>query len=106
MAYLPGCGGVQVVLRHPHSLSDSSKERLSIAFNKFLQYNIFGILIPNTCAPAKGEIRMSDTEKLMNYILSLTPEQVDKVVSQLPRLTELLEESLQPCPQELTERIA
>ena len=57
-------------------------------------------------APAKGEIRMSDTDKLINYILTLTPEQVEKVVNQIPRLTELLSESSQPCLQERSEQIA
>lgn len=95
-----------VVLRHPHSLSNSSKERLSIAFNKFLLYNIFGTFVPNTCAPEEGEIRMSDTEKLMDYILTLTPEQVEKVISQIPLLTALLSKSAQPCLQEPSEQIA
>ena len=43
---------------------------------------------------------MSDTEKLISYIMSLTPEQADKIIRQIPRLTALLEESLQPCPPE------
>lgn len=46
--------------------------------------------------------RMSAVDELIKYILSLTPEQVNKVVSQIPRLTELLEEPSQPCPQEQT----
>ena len=29
-------------------------------------------------------------QELINYILSLTPEQVDKVMNQLPQLTSLL----------------
>jgi hypothetical protein len=49
---------------------------------------------------------MSDTEKLMAYILTLTPEQVEKVVNQIPRLTKLLSELTQPCLQELSEQIA
>ena len=49
---------------------------------------------------------MSDTDKLMAYILTLTPEQVDKVVSQIPRLTELLSESAQPCLQAPSAQIA
>lgn len=43
---------------------------------------------------------MSDTEKLISYILTLTPEQADKIIRQMPRLTALLEESSQPCPPE------
>ena len=43
---------------------------------------------------------MSKIDQLISYILTLTPEQVDKVVSQIPRLTELLAESSQPCLQE------
>lgn len=43
---------------------------------------------------------MTNVDKLITYILTLTPEQADKVIRQLPRLTELLAESLQPCLQE------
>ena len=61
----------------------------------------------HTFAPGRKEkIRMSDTDKLISYILSLTPEQVDKVVSQIPRLTELLSKSLQLSLLEQTEQTA
>jgi len=43
---------------------------------------------------------MTNVDKLITYILTLTPEQADKVIRQLPLLTELLAESLQPCLQE------
>ncbi len=43
---------------------------------------------------------MSDTEKLISYILTLTPEQADKIIRQMPRLIALREESSQPCPPE------
>ena len=39
-------------------------------------------------------------EDLINYILSLTPEQIEKLIAQIPRLTELLAEQDQPCPPE------
>lgn len=41
-------------------------------------------------------------EKLLNYILSLTPEQADKIVNHLPQLSALLSESNQFYPQELS----
>ena len=43
---------------------------------------------------------MSAKEELLSYISTLTPEQVDKVISQIPQLTELLSESLPPCHRE------
>ena len=36
---------------------------------------------------------MSALDKLISYILTLTPEQADKVVDHLPDLVELLESS-------------
>lgn len=41
---------------------------------------------------------MSATDKLMAYINNLTPEQVDKIMNQLPRLISLIEESAPPYP--------
>lgn len=38
--------------------------------------------------------------KLLTYIESLTPEQIEKLITQLPRLTALLEETSQLCPRE------
>ena len=46
----------------------------------------------------KNEI--SQENKLISYILSLTPEQVDKLVESIPILTSLLAVDIQPCPQE------
>ena len=40
---------------------------------------------------------MTAIDELVKYILNLTPEQADKVVSQLPRLSLLLEEPSRPC---------
>ena len=60
----------------------------------------------NVCPGERRTIRMSDTDKLMNYILSLTPEQVDKVVSRLQELTELIAEQEQLCPREQSAQIA
>lgn len=48
---------------------------------------------------------MNDTERLISYILTLTPEQADKIIRQLPQLTALLEESLQPYPSEQSSQI-
>ncbi len=48
----------------------------------------------------KENKKMSAVDKLISYIMTLTPEQVDKVVNQLPRLSALLGESDQPCHQE------
>ena len=42
---------------------------------------------------------MSAIDKLLAYIDTLTPDQVDKILNQLPRLTSLLEESNQSYPQ-------
>ena len=39
-------------------------------------------------------------QKLLNYILSLTPEQANKIVNHLPQLYALISESNQPCHQE------
>ena len=64
-------------------------------------FSDIGTFVP---APVKGESRMSAKNELLSYISTLTPEQVDKIVSQLPRLTSLLEESSQPCPLEQTEQ--
>lgn len=43
---------------------------------------------------------MSAVDQLLKYIISLAPKQVDKVVTQLPRLTSLLGEQEKPSPQE------
>ena len=37
-------------------------------------------------------------EELIAYIETLTPAQIEKIVSQIPRLTELLEKSFQSYP--------
>ena len=47
-----------------------------------------------------GMTAMTATDELVKYILNLTPEQVEKIVSQLPRLSSLLEEPSLPCLQE------
>lgn len=43
---------------------------------------------------------MTAKEELLDYILSLTPEQTDKVISCLPQLSELLLKQAQPYRQE------
>ena len=44
-------------------------------------------------------------EKLLNYILSLTPEQAEKIVNHLPQLSALLSEPNQPYLQEQIQQI-
>ena len=61
---------------------------------------IFSDIRTNVCPGEKEKCRMSAKEELLSYITSLTPEQVDKAVSQLPRLISILEESYQPCLRE------
>ena len=43
---------------------------------------------------------MTAKEELINYLLSLTPEQVDKVINHLPQLCELILEQARSCRQE------
>lgn len=38
---------------------------------------------------------MATNDDLITYVLSLTPEQIDKLTHQIPRLTALLAESYQ-----------
>ena len=44
-------------------------------------------------------IHMSNN-KLISYIASLSPEQLEKLIKELPRLTSLLQGQAPPCPQE------
>ena len=57
-------------------------------------------------AKAEGENWMTAKQELISYISTLTPEQAEKVVSQLPRLSESLAKSSQPCHQEQIAQIA
>lgn len=43
---------------------------------------------------------MSAKTELLDFIENLTEEQIEKLFSQLPKLSSLLEESCQPCHQE------
>lgn len=45
---------------------------------------------------------MTAKEELIDYILSLTPEQVDKVINRLPQLNELLLKPARPYHREQT----
>ena len=45
---------------------------------------------------------MTAVEKLVAFVENLTEEQVDKIIRQMPRLSALLVEALQPCPPEQT----
>ena len=49
--------------------------------------------ITKTKEPSKNDYK----EQLLSYIMELTPDQVDKIISQLPRLSALLEGLSQPC---------
>ena len=42
---------------------------------------------------------MSAVDKLISYIKSITPEQADKIIRQMPRLIASAEEPCQPVPQ-------
>ena len=63
-------------------------------------YNVFRIIfLANTGSPLlKGEHTMSAVDKLISYVSSLSPEQIEKIVNQIPRLTSLLSEQAPPCP--------
>lgn len=47
----------------------------------------------------KEKPRMTNVDKLIDYIKNLTPEQADKIICQMPRLIALVEEPCQPDPQ-------
>ncbi len=100
------CGGDRLALRHPHAVDNVQNSEHSECSVFWTKYCISDVIIvffnwehqfPN---PHGRKIKMSAVDELIKYILELTPEQVDKVVNQLPRLTELLSKSSQPCPQE------
>jgi len=38
----------------------------------------------------KEDITVNNTEKLVDYVKSLTPEQVDKIINRLPLLQQML----------------
>ena len=44
----------------------------------------------------KGVVLIMKNQKLFDYIATLTPEQVEKLINHLPQLISLLEESNQP----------
>lgn len=45
---------------------------------------------------SKGAETMKDN-KLVEFIYSLTEEEIDKIIAELPKLIAMLEESAQPC---------
>ena len=55
-----------------------------------------------TFARLKGACLIMKENKLLSYIAMLTPEQIQKLVNQLPLLTSLLSEQAPPCPREQT----
>lgn len=63
---------------------------------------MFSEHFPRTNVPPrmKGASQMSEAKELLDYIMTLTPEQAKKVFNQIPQLTLLLEESLPLCPAE------
>ena len=106
MAYLPGVGVSMVVLRHSHIYDYQARKDFPLLSRIFMVYNNFRTFVPNIRLPRRKENhQMSKVDQLISYILTLTPEQADKLVSQIPRLNELLSKSSQPCPQEQTEQI-
>ena len=56
-------------------------------------------------ARLKGACFKMKDNKLLSYISMLTPAQIEKLVSQLPRLTSLLSEQAQSCHREQTSQI-
>ena len=57
-------------------------------------------VLTNDHPPVREEpLYMTNVEKLIDYIKTLTPEQADKVIRQMPRLTALAEEPFRPDPQ-------
>lgn len=48
----------------------------------------------------QGVVLIMKSQKLLDYVSSLTPEQVEKLIAHLPQLISLLEEQGQLCLQE------
>lgn len=44
----------------------------------------------------KGVVLIMKNQKLLDYVSTLTPEQVEKLINHLPQLISLLEEPCQP----------
>ena len=53
-------------------------------------------VVYNGLKNSKGAETMKDN-KLVEFIYSLTEEEIDKIIAELPRLIAMLEESAQPC---------
>ena len=66
---------------------------LGVDFTKFPMYN--GLTLE------QGETEMTNN-KLVELIMNLTEEEVDKIISELPRLLAMLDKEVQPCPPEQT----
>ena len=65
-------------------------------YNDFQNY-----YFANPCSHRlKGACLTMKENKLLSYIAMLTPEQIEKLVNQLPRLTSLLSEQAPLCHQE------
>lgn len=41
-------------------------------------------------------------DKLVEFIMNLTEEEIDKIISELPRLLAMLDKEAQPCPPKQT----
>lgn len=76
---------------------------LDIAFTFLRLYNVFRIYLRTKVRRLERSLSLKMKEnKLLSYISMLTPEQIEKLVNQLPRLTALLSEQAPPCPREQT----
>lgn len=64
---------------------------LIIDYSQKLMYN----MVKAKKLTLKGIIKMDDN-RLVEFILNLTEEEVDKIIAVLPKLTAMLEESVQP----------
>ena len=73
-----------------------------MVFENIFFYNVFrNIFYERRFAYLKGACcTMNENNKLLSYIYTLTPEQIEKLVNQLPRLISLLQAKDQPCQPE------
>ena len=82
---------------------DEKMLNLDIAFTFLRLYNVFRIIIcEHRFARLERSLYQMKENKLLSYISTLTPEQIEKLVKELPRLTSLLSEQAPLCPPEQT----
>lgn len=53
----------------------------------------------NKCSSLEGECILTAVDNLVSYINTLTPEQIEKAITQLPQLLSAIAEQVQPAPQ-------